>query len=237
MGSRYRNYEKLSVDVLIIGAGAAGLRAAIELVQNGISCLVVGKRSHGDAHTRMAAGGINAAIGSLDPEDSWEIHAADTIREGHHICQPKAVELLAWEAPERIRELAEWGCQFSRTKEGKVNHRYFGAQTYRRTCFAGDTTGESILKTVVEKAKALNIPFMLLAAVAVLRGALLRTESRGAHCRDDTPEVDHSWEKSILYAQTEERKMRLTTEPVPPVSSEIQAILDKGEELDYHQLE
>jgi succinate dehydrogenase / fumarate reductase, flavoprotein subunit len=149
----------LAVPVLIIGAGAAGLRAAIELVRRGVDCLVVGKRRHGDAHTRMAAGGINAALGSLDPKDRWDIHAADTIREGGFLCQPRAVELLARESPTRVEELAAWGCPFDRTEEGRINQRYFGAQSFRRTCFVGDVTGQAILDTLVEKAREVGVPY------------------------------------------------------------------------------
>jgi succinate dehydrogenase / fumarate reductase, flavoprotein subunit len=148
----------IQTGVLVIGAGAAGLRAAIELRAAGVDCLVVGKRRHGDAHTRMAAGGINASLGSLDPEDRWEIHAADTIREGGFICQPRAVELLAREAPDRVLELAEWGCEFDRLDDGGINQRYFGAQSFRRTCFVGDVTGEAVLATLVDRACELGVP-------------------------------------------------------------------------------
>jgi succinate dehydrogenase / fumarate reductase, flavoprotein subunit len=153
------NPEVVETPVLIIGAGAAGLRVAIELAQREVPCLVIGKRRHGDAHTRMAAGGINAAFANLDSEDRWEIHAADTIREGHFICQPRAVELLCREAPRRVRELQEWGCEFDLTVDGKINQRYFGAQSFRRTCFVGDRTGEAILQALVERAKGLKVQY------------------------------------------------------------------------------
>ncbi|HSK86302.1 MAG TPA: FAD-dependent oxidoreductase [Rubrobacter sp.] len=152
-------YEKIGTRVLIIGAGAAGLRVAIELAENGVGCLVLGKRAHGDAHTIRAAGGINAALGTLDQEDRWELHAADTIREGRLVCDPRAVELLAKNAPGRVRELADWGCRFDRTRDGTINQRFFGAQTYRRACFVGDETGEEILDTLVRMAKSLNVPY------------------------------------------------------------------------------
>jgi succinate dehydrogenase / fumarate reductase flavoprotein subunit len=149
--------EKIETGVLIIGAGAAGLRTAIELAGNDIDCLVIGKRKHGDAHTIWAAGGINASLGNLDKEDRWQIHAADTVKEGHFICHPKAVELLARHAPTRVLELQRWGCDFNLSPEGKINQRYFGAQSYRRTCFVGDRTGEAMLHALVAKAKALGI--------------------------------------------------------------------------------
>ena len=152
-GGHEYDYNPIKTDVLIVGAGAAGLRAAIELAREGVDVLVLGKRRHGDAHTVWAAGGINASLGNLDPDDRWEIHAADTIGEGHFVNDPRAVEILAREAPERILELRDWGCPFSLTEDGELNQRYFGAQSFRRTCFAGDRTGEAMLGTLVAKAR------------------------------------------------------------------------------------
>jgi succinate dehydrogenase / fumarate reductase, flavoprotein subunit len=148
-----------SVDVLVIGAGAAGLRVAMELVPTGARCLVVGKRAHGDAHTRLAEGGINAVLGSMDPEDRWELHAADTVKEGHFLCDPNAVARLARESPARVQELADWGCPFDRTADGTLAQRFFGAQTHRRTCYVGDCTGEAILRTLVDRAAAVRVPY------------------------------------------------------------------------------
>ncbi|MFD1564767.1 L-aspartate oxidase [Haloarchaeobius amylolyticus] len=152
-------YDVVTTPVLVIGAGAAGARVAIELAESGLEPLVVGKRDYGDAHTTWAAGGINAALGSLDPEDDWPIHAADTLNEGHHLNDPEAVELTAKHMPDQIRELDEWGMSFARTDDGKINQRYFGAQSYRRTCFVGDRTGEVMLETLIDRAQALEIPY------------------------------------------------------------------------------
>jgi len=154
-----RDYEEVHIPVLVVGAGAAGARTAISLARNGVEPLVIGKRDHGDAHTKWAAGGINAALGTHDPEDSWRIHAADTLNEGHHINDPDAVERVAHDAPERIRELRNWGVEFAETDDGGIDQRYFGAQSYRRTCFVGDRTGEAILETLVEKAQELGVPY------------------------------------------------------------------------------
>jgi len=151
--------EVVETPVLVIGAGAAGARVAIALAEAGIDPLVIGKRDHGDAHTTWAAGGINASLGSLDPEDDWTIHAADTLNEGHHLNDPEAVELTAKHMPDRIRELDEWGMGFDRTTDGAINQRYFGAQSYRRTCFVGDRTGEAMLETLISKARDLEIPY------------------------------------------------------------------------------
>lgn len=151
-------YEEISTDVLIIGEGAAGLRTAIELAGGGVHCLLLSKRDHGDAHTKWAAGGINASLANLDKEDAWPIHAADTLKEGQWVCSPRSVELLARHAPARVKELQQWGCDFNLTDKGKINQRYFGAQSFRRTCFVGDRTGEAILRTLVRKAEEMGIP-------------------------------------------------------------------------------
>ena len=109
------DYDVHQTDALIIGAGAGGLRAAIAMAERGVRPLVLGKRDHGDAHTIWAAGGINASLGSLDPEDDdWTIHAADTLKEGHFINDVRAVELMCHNIPARILELQEWGCEFDR---------------------------------------------------------------------------------------------------------------------------
>jgi succinate dehydrogenase / fumarate reductase flavoprotein subunit len=158
-GGHRDDINLIETDVLIVGAGAAGLRVGIELAGDGVDVLVLGKRRHGDAHTVWAAGGINASLGNLDPDDRWEIHAADTIGEGHFVNDPRAVEILAREASERILELRDWGCPFSLTEDGELNQRYFGAQSFRRTCFAGDRTGEAILGTLVEKAKEVGVSY------------------------------------------------------------------------------
>jgi succinate dehydrogenase / fumarate reductase flavoprotein subunit len=153
------DYERIDVPVLIVGAGAAGARTAIALAEGGVDPLVVSKRDHGDAHTKWAAGGINAALGSLDPEDSPAIHAADTLKEGHFLNDPVAVEAVAASMPDRIRELDDWGCPFARTDDGRIAQRYFGAQSYRRTCFVGDRTGEAILETLIGRARDLDVPY------------------------------------------------------------------------------
>lgn len=152
-------YETVRTPVLVIGAGAAGARVAIELAESGVESLVIGKRDHGDAHTTWAAGGVNAALGSLDEEDDWTIHAADTLDEGHQLNDPEAVELTTREMPARIRELADWGMPLDRTEDGTINQRYFGAQSYRRTCFVGDRTGEAMLETLIERARDLEVPY------------------------------------------------------------------------------
>ncbi len=154
--------ERVGVSVLVIGAGAAGARTAIELVEQGVApeeLLVIGKRGHGDAHTTWARGGINGALGTHDPEDSWAIHAADTLTEGHFLNDPGKVETVTRRMPGLLRELDDWGMAFSRTAAGETDQRYFGAQSFRRTAFAGDHTGESLLDTLVAKAQSLSVPY------------------------------------------------------------------------------
>ncbi len=144
-------------NVLIIGSGAAGLRAAIAATEAGTEALVLGSRTRRDAHTVLAAGGINAALGTRDPEDSWQQHFADTFREGYFIGHPHVIELMAREAPAAVRELERWGCRFARTETGDLDQRFFGAHRYRRTCYAGDYTGRAVLYTLADRTDALGI--------------------------------------------------------------------------------
>ena len=137
--------------MLIIGTGGAGIRAAIELHSRGLKVLLVGKSKRRDAHTIMAAGGINAALGTMDPKDNPLIHAADTLKEGLYINDPQHVLQLCKNAPRAIRELEKWGMRFHRERGGKLTQRFFGAHTYRRTCFAGDQTGKEIVRTLYKK--------------------------------------------------------------------------------------
>jgi succinate dehydrogenase / fumarate reductase, flavoprotein subunit len=144
-------------NVLVIGTGAAGLRAAIAAHQAGSEVVVIGKRRRDDAHTVLAAGGINAALGTVDPQDSWQQHYADTLREGYFLADPRVVELLAREAPAAVLELADWGAPFARTPDGRLDQRFFGAHRWRRTCYAGDWTGRAILRTLAAKVAELGL--------------------------------------------------------------------------------
>ncbi len=139
-------------DVLVIGAGGAGLRAAIAAAEAGVSVGLVCKSLLGKAHTVMAEGGIAAALGNVDPEDSWEVHFADTLRGGQLISDYHMVEIFAREAPARVYELERWGGLFDRTSDGKILQRPFGAHTYRRLCHVGDRTGLELIRTLQDKA-------------------------------------------------------------------------------------
>ena len=149
--------RRAAASVLVIGTGAAGLRAAIELAESGVQVLCVGKRRRDDAHTVLASGGINAALGTMDPEDSWEQHAADTLREGYWLSDPASVELLSREAPGAIEDLVRWGARLERESDGRLSQRYFGAHRYRRTCFAGDYTGREIQRVLVRRAAEVGV--------------------------------------------------------------------------------
>ncbi len=145
-------------NVLVIGSGGAGLRAAIAAHMAGCEVTIVGKRQRKDAHTVLAAGGINAALGTVDPEDSWEQHFVDTLEEGYFLSHPRTAEILARDAPSAVLELADWGCPFARTSTNELDQRFFGAHTYRRTCYAGDYIGRAMLYTLADKAVELGIP-------------------------------------------------------------------------------
>jgi succinate dehydrogenase/fumarate reductase flavoprotein subunit len=140
-----------SCDVLIIGGGSAGLRAAIEAHDAGARVLIISKSKKGDPHTVLARGGINAALGTMDPEDNWTIHAADTLREGEFLADYERVELLCKNAPDAVNELTNWGARFHREKDGRLTQRFFGAHTYRRTVFYEDWTGEEIIRVLMDQ--------------------------------------------------------------------------------------
>ena len=138
-------------DVLIIGGGSAGLRAAIEAHDAGSNVLIISKSKKGDPHTTLARGGINAALGTMDPEDNWIIHAADTLREGEFLADYERVEVLCKNAPDAINELVNWGARFHREKDGRLTQRFFGAHTYRRTVFYEDWTGQEIIRVLMDQ--------------------------------------------------------------------------------------
>tara|TARA_B100000700_G_scaffold331714_1_gene467446 strand:+ start:7072 stop:8838 length:1767 start_codon:yes stop_codon:yes gene_type:complete len=152
------NHTTQISNVLVIGCGGAGLRAAIEVKLAGLQVSVLGKRARTDSHTVLAAGGINAAFGNVDPEDSWEQHFADTYLEGYGLGDSYQIEIMAKESPSLVKEIDEWGANFAKLQNGTLDQRFFGAHTFRRTCYSGDYTGLSILKTLIKKAESLNIP-------------------------------------------------------------------------------
>ena len=143
--------QEKKYDVLVIGAGAAGMRAAIAASDEGASVCLVSKSLLGKAHTVMAEGGAAAALGNADERDNWKVHFRDTIKGGKHLNNWKMAKIHAEQAPERILELERWGAVFDRTKDGKINQRNFGGHRYPRLAHVGDRTGLEIIRTVQDK--------------------------------------------------------------------------------------
>jgi succinate dehydrogenase / fumarate reductase, flavoprotein subunit len=145
------SYETREHDVLIIGAGGAGLRAAIEALAKGASVGVVCKSLLGKAHTVMAEGGIAAAMANVDTADGWKPHFRDTMRGGKYLNNWRMAQLHAQEAPDRVRELEQWGALFDRTDSGAILQRAFGGHTYKRLCHVGDRTGLEMIRTLQDR--------------------------------------------------------------------------------------
>jgi succinate dehydrogenase / fumarate reductase, flavoprotein subunit len=141
-------YQTFEHDVLVIGAGGAGLRAAIEASKSGVSVGLICKSLLGKAHTVMAEGGMAAAMGNVDDRDNWKVHFSDTMRGGQYVNNWRMAELHAKEAPERVRELEAWGAVFDRTKDGKILQRNFGGHRYPRLAHVGDRTGLELIRTL-----------------------------------------------------------------------------------------
>lgn len=160
MRNQPKNEQQISTSVLVIGTGGSGLRAAIELAEMGVDVLALGKRPRNDAHTSLAAGGINAALGTIDKDDTWQQHAADTIKESYFLANPHTVEIVARGAAQGIGDLERYGMGFAREDDGRISQRFFGAHTFRRTAFAGDYTGLEIQRSLVNRAEELKIPIL-----------------------------------------------------------------------------
>ena len=144
-------YETNDYDVVVIGAGGAGLRAAIESSAAGAKTALVCKSLLGKAHTVMAEGGIAAALASVDSRDNWQVHFRDTMKGGKYLNQWRMAQLHAQEAPERVNELQEWGAVFDRTTEGGMLQRNFGGHTYPRLAHVGDRTGLEMIRTLQDR--------------------------------------------------------------------------------------
>jgi succinate dehydrogenase flavoprotein subunit len=141
-------YQRFDYDVLVIGAGGAGLRAAIEAAQSGVTVGLICKSLLGKAHTVMAEGGVAAALSNVDDRDNWKVHFSDTMRGGQYVNNWRMAELHAKEAPDRVRELEAWGAVFDRTKDGRILQRNFGGHKYPRLAHVGDRTGLEIIRTL-----------------------------------------------------------------------------------------
>src|SRR4051794_6730287 len=148
--------ERHEYDVLVIGAGGAGLRAAIAAREQGMRTAIICKSLFGKAHTVMAEGGAAAAMGNVNPRDNWQVHFRDTMRGGKFLNNYRMAELHAKEAPARVWELETYGALFDRTKDGKISQRNFGGHEYPRLAHVGDRTGLELIRTLQQKIVSLQ---------------------------------------------------------------------------------
>src|SRR4029079_15880985 len=144
-------FERHDYDVVVIGAGGAGLRAAIEASAQGARTALVCKSLLGKAHTVMAEGGLAAALGNVYPQDNWQVHFRDTMRGGKMLNNWRMAQLHAMEAPDRVRELEQWGALFDRTPDGRILQRGFGGHTWKRLAHVGDRTGLEMIRTLQDR--------------------------------------------------------------------------------------
>ena len=161
------NHPVFEHDVLVIGAGGAGLRAAIEASAGGATVGVLTKSLLGKAHTVMAEGGVAAALANVDDRDNWRVHFADTMRGGQYVNNWRMAELHAKEAPDRVRELEAWGAVFDRTPDGRILQRNFGGHRYPRLAHVGDRTGLEMIRTLQDH--AVHLPIAVHMEQTVLR--------------------------------------------------------------------
>jgi succinate dehydrogenase / fumarate reductase flavoprotein subunit len=181
------DFRTISCDVLVIGAGGAGLRAAIEASAAGARVAIVCKSLLGKAHTVMAEGGIAAALATVDDRDDWRVHFADTMRGGQYMNSWRMAEIHAKEAPERVRELEAWGALFDRTRDGRILQRNFGGHRYPRLAHVGDRTGLEMIRTLQDHGVHQGIDVhmectttKLLKSGAQIAGAFAYDRERGA---------------------------------------------------------
>ncbi len=177
--------ETRAHDVLVIGAGGAGMRAAIAAREAGVSVGLVCKSLLGKAHTVMAEGGIAAALGNVDPADSWRVHFRDTMRGGKYLNNWRMAELHAKESADRVVELEQWGAIFDRTPDGRISQRAFGGHTYRRLSHVGDRTGLEMIRTLQDRAVALGIDVYMEVTVTTLLADDGRVAGAFGYFRDD----------------------------------------------------
>ena len=178
-GGEAGGMERHAYDVVVIGAGGAGLRAAIAAHESGARTAIVCKSLLGKAHTVMAEGGIAAAMGNRWPEDNWEVHFRDTMRGGKMLNNWRMAQLHAQEAPERVQELEDWGALFDRTEDGLISQRDFGGHKYARLAHVGDRTGLEMIRTLQQRAVALGIDvFMELTVTELLKDTVSSGEGK-----------------------------------------------------------
>src|SRR5438309_6822025 len=161
-------FETHEHDVLIIGAGGAGLRAAVEALSHGANVGIVCKSLLGKAHTVMAEGGIAAAMANVDASDDWRTHFGDTMRGGKFLNNWRMAQLHAQEAPDRVRELEQWGALFDRTDDGRILQRAFGGHSFKRLCHVGDRTGLEMIRTLQDRGVQQGIDVYMECAITCL---------------------------------------------------------------------
>src|SRR5262250_796747 len=161
-------YQTFEYDVLVIGAGGAGLRAAIAAAAENVKVGLVCKSLLGKAHTVMAEGGIAAALANVDDRDNWKVHFADTMRGGQYVNNWRMAELHAREAPDRVRELEAWGALFDRTNDGRILQRNFGGHRYPRLAHVGDRTGLEMIRTLQDHGVHMGIDVHMECAITRL---------------------------------------------------------------------
>src|ERR1700750_3123843 len=148
--------DRYSYDVVVVGAGGSGLRAAIEAREEGKRTAIISQSLLGKAHTVMAVGGCAAAMGNMNPNDNWQVHFRDTMRGGKFLNNWRMAELHAKEAPDRVWELETYGALFDRTKDGRISQRNFGGHEYPRLAHVGDRTGMELIRTMQQKIVSLQ---------------------------------------------------------------------------------
>jgi len=178
------NYETREHDVLIIGAGGAGLRASLEALAQGASVGVVCKSLLGKAHTVMAEGGIAAAMANVDAADNWKTHFRDTMRGGKFLNNWRMAQLHAQESPDRVRELEQWGALFDRTENGDILQRAFGGHTFKRLCHVGDRTGLEMIRTLQDRGVQQGIDVYMECTLPAFSSTAVRVTGAFAYWRE-----------------------------------------------------
>ncbi len=225
-------YEVREHDVLIIGAGGAGLRAAVAAAEGGLSVGVVTKSLLGKAHTVMAEGGIAAAVGNVDPDDSWRQHFIDTMNSGKFLNNWRMVEHFTKEAPERVIELEQWGALFNRTPQGRISQRPFGGHTYRRLCHVGDRTGLEMIRTLQEKVLATDASvYMETTVTRLLKDGSGRVVGALAYTRESGKFVHFKTKAVILATGGWGRMFKVTSNSWEGTGDGVVLAYDAGAEL------